>query len=540
MEPEVGGATPPYPSHPSGGAEGGDAGDKSAVDMHREKFAAWSKAWRDRGYSDEEIPKVPGSQPLPPYKTPRPVARPPQQSKRKKKSKSCVPSKNAVDELSRYEMEAEQKEKMEQIGREGELLMQCVKFCVEKSYALEEVALAYSKCGDTKNEDKVLSYLKEKWAVSIREVQTCVLDMLDAEGRSVGCPTELEARKHLVLSRGDVISASEKVYNFRRKKIEELQLKLRPQCELDWESALLALAAFDMDVERAACSVQCEALQPLYEFIFSDWKDVQATDMKNIKKRLKHSKEEEAREANLRMLMGEFKLPTVAKATMALELMNKVEVEGEDEEADYPLSYYTDAAKDYATLEDAERGLIKECPICTLERPVHEMITMPGCTDALCKDCFKGHFRVIISEQGVKHFNCPMCKEPDMTNRDDAADLYQELFVHLIHEHVPEKYDMVQTKLAERNLQKDPGFRWCANDKCGNCFINPNPERKKIQCPICSELMCFQCKKPWEDQHNGLSCDEFAEWKRQNDPKFQKEGLAAHLQANGIGRACSE
>ena len=39
----------------------------------------------------------------------------------------------------------------------------------------------------------------------------------------------------------------------------------------------------------------------------------------------------------------------------------------------------------------------------------------------------------------------------------------------------------------------------------------------------------------WEDQHNGLSCEQFAEWKRQNDPKFQKEGLAAHLQANGIG-----
>ena len=40
----------------------------------------------------------------------------------------------------------------------------------------------------------------------------------------------------------------------------------------------------------------------------------------------------------------------------------------------------------------------------------------------------------------------------------------------------------------------------------------------------------------WEEQHNGLSCEDFAEWKRQNDPKFQREGLAAHLQANGIGK----
>ena len=39
----------------------------------------------------------------------------------------------------------------------------------------------------------------------------------------------------------------------------------------------------------------------------------------------------------------------------------------------------------------------------------------------------------------------------------------------------------------------------------------------------------------WEDQHTGLSCEEFAEWKRLNDPKFKKEGLAAYLQANGTG-----
>lgn len=42
-----------------------------------------------------------------------------------------------------------------------------------------------------------------------------------------------------------------------------------------------------MSVERAACSIQCEMLQPLYEFIFSEWTEVPATDMKKIKDRLK-------------------------------------------------------------------------------------------------------------------------------------------------------------------------------------------------------------------------------------------------------------
>ena len=61
------------------------------------------------------------------------------------------------------------------------------------------------------------------------------------------------------------------------------------------------------------------------------------------------------------MLMGEYKLPTMNKAAMVLELMGQME---DEEEKDYPLSYYIDAAKVYSTLEDAKRCLIKECPIC--------------------------------------------------------------------------------------------------------------------------------------------------------------------------------
>lgn len=39
----------------------------------------------------------------------------------------------------------------------------------------------------------------------------------------------------------------------------------------------------------------------------------------------------------------------------------------------------------------------------------------------------------------------------------------------------------------------------------------------------------------WETQHEGLSCENFAKWKQDNDPDAQKQGLAAHLNANGIG-----
>ena len=63
--------------------------------------------------------------------------------------------------------------------------------------------------------------------------------------------------------------------------------------------------------------------------------------------------------------------------------------------------------------------------------------------------------------------------------------------------------------------------------------------------------MCFHCKKPvrsahqsdytyvcctqWEQAHNGLSCEQFAQWKIDNDPELQAQGLAAYLNEEGIG-----
>lgn len=38
----------------------------------------------------------------------------------------------------------------------------------------------------------------------------------------------------------------------------------------------------------------------------------------------------------------------------------------------------------------------------------------------------------------------------------------------------------------------------------------------------------------WEKQHEGISCDQFAAWKDENDPDYQAKGLAEHLADNGI------
>lgn len=44
-------------------------------------------------------------------------------------------------------------------------------------------------------------------------------------------------------------------------------------------------------------------------------------------------------------------------------------------------------------------------------------------------------------------------------------------------------------------------------------------------------MLCEQ----WEAQHEGLSCEDFAQWKFDNSPENQATGLARHLDQNGIG-----
>ena len=49
------------------------------------------------------------------------------------------------------------------------------------------------------------------------------------------------------------------------------------------------------------------------------------------------------------------------------------QVEEGNEDADYPLNYYLDAAKDFDDLKSASTFLNQECPICIDIYPIHEV-----------------------------------------------------------------------------------------------------------------------------------------------------------------------
>ena len=43
---------------------------------------------------------------------------------------------------------------------------------------------------------------------------------------------------------------------------------------------------------------------------------------------------------------------------------------------------------------------------------------------------------MVIQEQGVKHFNCPICNKPDMINKENTPEMYEVLFVNLVSENL--------------------------------------------------------------------------------------------------------
>ena len=71
--------------------------------------------------------------------------------------------------------------------------------------------------------------------------------------------------------------------------------------------------------------------------------------------------------------MAECEFDEQSRAQMVLDLMEEVE----NDENNYPLHYYVDAAHDFTDLQKASEFLLKECPIggmCAGDKiPIHEV-----------------------------------------------------------------------------------------------------------------------------------------------------------------------
>ena len=94
---------------------------------------------------------------------------------------------------------------------------------------------------------------------------------------------------------------------------------------------------------------------------------------------------------------------------------------------------------------------------------------MIHCDHTVCKECFVCHYSLVVGENSIKHFNCLVCGEPDLSSKTIDMDLYLQLFSGLIQAHMSkEHYDLFTQKINERTMMNDLKFL-CYNEVSVSC-----------------------------------------------------------------------
>lgn len=191
------------------------------------------------------------------------------------------------------------------------------------------------------------------------------------------------------------------------------------------------------------------------------------------------------------------------------------------------------AAKECSSVESALAFLQQECELCTGRFAMSQMVSMLKCVHRCCNDCAKNYFTIQISDRNITDAVCPFCKEPNLKDagEDEVLEYFSNLDIQLKTLLDPPIHELFQRKLRDRTLMQDPNFKWCI--QCSSGFY-ADPHHKRLICPDCRSVTCAQCRRPWEKQHEGITCEQFAAWKDENDPDNQAAGLAKHLADNGI------
>lgn len=189
------------------------------------------------------------------------------------------------------------------------------------------------------------------------------------------------------------------------------------------------------------------------------------------------------------------------------------------------------AAEQCESIYQAVNFLQQECELCAANYPISQMVSLLNCVHRACKECLKAYFTIQIRDRNIMELLCPFCNEPDLSDEDVELNYFNNLDILLKGLVDNEVYDLFQQKLRDRALMKDPNFRWCS--QCSSGFIT-YPNQIRLVCPDCKAVTCASCRKPWQKQHEGISCEQFQEWQQSNDPESQAEGIAHYLAENGI------
>ncbi|KAG5679700.1 hypothetical protein PVAND_009250 [Polypedilum vanderplanki] len=237
----------------------------------------------------------------------------------------------------------------------------------------------------------------------------------------------------------------------------------------------------------------------------------------------RHDSDDETSDQKVNRYIIEGLVPNHLAAELAVSLI----------ELKYPKESALWVSAQVTTIEQAIELLQQECELCTDKYPLNQMITMLKCEHQCCKECASNYFTIQITDRSINDCVCPFCKLPELHDSDEDVILeyFSNLDILLKTILQSDVHDLFQRKIRDRALLRDPHFKWCV--QCSSGFF-ARPKQRRLICPDCGSVTCSKCRKPWEKQHEGLTCEQFIAWKEANDPDKNAEVVTMHLKLNGI------
>nr|CBN82184.1 RING finger protein 31 [Dicentrarchus labrax] len=300
-----------------------------------------------------------------------------------------------------------------------------------------------------------------------------------------------------------------------RQLLRDRQFKMKALQSLGFRDALQCEEALRLsggELKGALSLLQRPLLEPFHQRIWTDQPEPPIDPKNPDKQRM------------CRRLLALYDLPSWGRCELVLSLLQEPDVT-------YSLEDVVQAVKESHDKDFIRRLLNNECPICLSIFPRSKMQSLTSCQCSVCHDCFGQHFTIAIRDKHIRDMVCPVCSGPDINDPEQLDSYFSTLDIQLRDCLETDVYNLYHKKLTEHALMKDPKFLWCYH--CTSGFINEG-DQLKVTCLSCRKSFCAQCKKPWEPQHQDLSCEQFQQWKRENDPEYQRQGLAGYLRDNGI------
>jgi hypothetical protein len=387
-----------------------------------------------------------------------------------------------------------------------------------ENFHVDEVLLAHQHA---ENSSAVLAWLQSDWLVMQNALHSSAFKNFP-ELESVVGSSDMKAS--LIALSGNVQDSVKLCRNAANYRIESMSQSL--WCSVEVVTQALGANAGDWvkaskDLHETAIAKFC-----------SNWKSDDERDVmfRKIEEQL-HCVDD--RQRKVRLLLAELQLPCWADGESVLSLWEHF--------SDNDSVTLGDIVEAQATccglsLNEMKAFLQWECVICSCQFPASKFLKLAMCECRICKGCMQRYYSVQISSTHVTRWVCPNCQNPDMMSND--ADVHLQFLDSMLRVIVTAaQYELFAKKLRDWHLMSDVNFRWCQGGGagCGSGSIyNVQPGELRVTCRDCGKAMCFMCKKPWEVQHENVSCEAFAQWKRDNDPQQQAQALSNFLEENGI------